>query len=82
MEGWMVIAIALSVFSNIAVIKWKVENDRLIDGILDGTVLVLLGYVFMGTISGLTIGSIASSMFSIFLLYSPPKLFKKEEDEY
>ena len=53
------LAIALSVFTNIAVIKWKLENDRIVDGVVDTAILLLLGFVFMGTISGLTIGTIA-----------------------
>ena len=74
MEGWLMLVIAISVFSNIAVIKWKFEHNRLGDAILDLVVLILISFVFMGTISGLTIGTLASSMFSLYLLISPPKM--------
>ena len=86
MDGFLPLIIAISVFSNIAIIKWKFENNRLADAFLDLAVLIIIGFVFMGTISGLTIGTLASSMFSLYLLVSPPKmpkikLFEKDEKD-
>jgi len=55
-------------------VKWKLENDRYADASLDAGVLVLLGWLFSGTISGLAIATIASAIMSLALLFSPPKM--------
>jgi uncharacterized protein (DUF983 family) len=62
---------------NVLIIKWKLEHDRLSDALLDGFILVILSFVFMGTISGLMVGTVASAVVSLFLLASPPKEYFK-----
>ena len=74
MESSLIWTMGVSVFINIAVLKWKIEHDRGADAALDAGVLVLLGWLFSNTISGLAIASIASMAFSMYLLVSPPKL--------
>lgn len=71
---WMMIVMGFAVFVNLAAIKWKLENGRTADAILDGTALTLIGWVFSGSISGLMIGTIASCFMSLYLLISPPKM--------
>ena len=61
-------------FFNLASIKWKLENQRTADAVLDGAVLILLGYVFGGSFSGLAIATVASAIMSVYLLISPPKM--------
>lgn len=70
----MMVTMGIFVFLNIAVIKWKLEHQRAADAALDAAVLVLIGWVFSDSISGLMIGTIASSCMSLYLLVSPPKL--------
>jgi Zn-dependent membrane protease YugP len=53
----------------------KIERKRISDAILDGFILVLLGFLFSGTIAGLMIGTIASAIVSLYLMISPPKEF-------
>lgn len=70
----IMIVMGIAVFFNIATIKWKLENQRVPDALLDASVLVLIGWVFSDTITGLMVGTIASACMSIYLLISPPKL--------
>ena len=75
MASTMVIFLmGIATFINIFSIKWKLENDRMADAGLDAAVLIGLGWVFGGTISGLAIATIASACMSAYLLISPPKM--------
>lgn len=69
---------------NVLIIKYKFEHNRFSDALLDGMVLFVLGMIFMGTIEGLKIATIASMIVSVYLLIFPPKeyfafLFKKRK---
>ena len=70
----MIILMGIALFFNIFSIKWKLENGRPADAFLDAVVLVVLGWVFGGTLSGLAIATVASGIMSIYLLISPPKM--------
>ncbi len=70
--GIFIMAIATAI--NIMAIKWKLENDRLADAGLDAIILVALGWVFGGTVSGLAIATLTSAIISAYLLISPPSL--------
>lgn len=56
---------------NVIVVLWKLRNDRILDGIIDGALLAAVMYVFMGSVSGLQMGTIGSAMVSIYLLLDP-----------
>ena len=58
---------------NVIIIYYKFTHDKIMSGAIDIAVLVALSWLFIGTISGLSIGMIASFFFSIYLLISPPK---------
>lgn len=60
---------------NVIVIKWKLENSRVGDATLDGGILILLAWVFGGTLGGMVIATVSSAIVSIYLLAFPPKLF-------
>ncbi len=64
---------------NIIVVVWKIRNDRVIDGIIDGTLLALTIYVLMDTLGGLQMGTIGSAMVSIYLLFDPIRIDISEE---
>jgi Na+/H+-translocating membrane pyrophosphatase len=76
-------AIAIIIFGiatamNLGVIKMKLEHDRNADAALDFILLVLLTWIFGGTITGLAVATIASSFISLYLYVSPPdKLINK-----
>jgi len=58
---------------NLLILKYKLENDRWVDAMLDGAILVSLALIFGGTIKGLIIATIASAIVSLWLLAFPPK---------
>lgn len=59
---------------NILVVMWKLRHDRVLDGIIDGSLLVLVAIIFSGSTAALIIGTIGSALVSIYLLISPIKL--------
>ncbi len=70
----MVIA-AVATAANILILKIKIEKERYSDALLDGLIFIALGFAFMGTITGLQIAVIASSLVSLYLWFFPPKEF-------
>lgn len=68
--------IGVAVAFNIIIIKVKLEKDRILDGVLDMLFLATVTTVFSGSYGALVVGTIASAIFSIYLLVSPPKLGK------
>jgi hypothetical protein len=75
MDTSFIIGGALATFLNFAIIKWKLEHNRYLDSTIDIGVFSVSSYMFMGTITGLSISMIASALMSIYLLISPPKFF-------
>lgn len=59
---------------NILTIKYKFENKRYADAILDFIILVTLSMLFKGSLGGLQVATVASAIVSIYLWYNPPKL--------
>ncbi len=73
MDVTAIFVLGVATFFNLFSIKWKLENERFGDAALDGVVLVLLGWVFGATITGLAIATVTSAIFSVYLLVSPPQ---------
>jgi hypothetical protein len=71
------IIIGVAVFFNIMIIFYKFNRERYLEGLLDGALLVLIGYVFGGSYNGLIVGTVASALVSIYLLIFPPKILKQ-----
>ncbi len=74
MNTYMMIVAGIFTFLNLWSVKWKLENERYADAVLDAGVLIGLGWLFSGTIAGLAIATIASAIMSLALLFSPPNL--------
>jgi len=73
--GFLVIlAFGLATAANLAVLKFKVEHFRYADATLDAVVLVVLAYIFGGSIDGLAVATVASAFVSLYLLVSPPDI--------
>lgn len=66
--------IGITVFFNIAIIKWKLNKERYFDAVIDISLLALVMFVFSGSYGALVVGTVASALVSILLLISPPKL--------
>ena len=65
--------IGIAVFFNLAVVKWKIDKERYLDASLDFAALVAITIFFSNSYATLVVGTIASALFSIYLLISPPK---------
>lgn len=71
-----VIIIGIVTAFNFIVIYWKFSNGRTADATLDLGIFAVIAFMFAGTISGLTVGMVASALVSFYLLIQPPeKLF-------
>jgi hypothetical protein len=77
----MLTILGLVLAFNILVIYAKLTHNRLADGLLDAGLLTLVTYVFSNSTDALIIGTIASAVISIFLYFSPPKIFQEEKEE-
>ena len=77
MDITAILIMGVAVAANIIIIKWKFEKDRTNDALLDAGLLIVLAFVFSGTISGLMVGTVASAVISLYLLISPPKSFNR-----
>ena len=77
-----ILMMGIAVAFNLIIIKMKIERYRYEDASLDSAILVLLGWLFSGSIAGLMIGTIASAFISIYLFISPPdELMKRFIDK-
>lgn len=70
------VLIGITVFFNIAFIKWKFDKERYSDAFLDITLLVLVMILFSGSYGALVVGTIASALVSIYLYFSTSKTEK------
>lgn len=67
-----ILLMGIALAFNILIIKFKLEDDRFADAGTDGGILLVLGYVFGGSIEGLAIATVGSAFISVFLMISPP----------
>jgi len=71
--GFLVIlSFGLATAANLAVLKFKLEHYRYVDAAIDAAVLIILAWIFSGSIAGLAIATVASSFVSLYLLVSSP----------
>lgn len=84
--GFLLIGIAVA-FNFIVIIR-KYRLGRYFDSFLDTAILAIICFLFSGTFSALTTGTIASMFVSIYLYFNPvtlsmfiPKSEEEDEDE-
>jgi len=65
------LVMGLFVSLNLIIIIWKYKHKRTLDATVDATLLVVVGFVFMGSQGALIMGTIGSFIVSIYLLFSP-----------
>jgi len=70
-----ILIISIATFFNIFILRWKYKHQRYTDMLIDVFVLIALGVLFGDTITGLSIATSVSALFSLYLLISPPKEF-------
>jgi len=65
--------IAVAVFLNFGLLKWKAERGRWGDISIDVATLGVLSFLFDDTMGGMVIALVAGALMSIYLLMFPPK---------
>ena len=61
---------------NFIVILVKFNRGRFLDAILDIGIFIAIASLFTGTISGMSVGMVASAIVSIYLWFNQPTFFK------
>ena len=69
----LILAAAFSMFFSFAILKFKLEKDRKLDFTIDVVVFATMNYLFMGSMTGIAIAMVSSTLFSLYLLIFPPK---------
>jgi len=66
----MVIA-GVAMFFNMAAVLYKYQEGNTANATLDLSVLGAIMYLFSGSTAALVIGTIASALFSVYLIFKP-----------
>lgn len=69
----MYIVMGIAAAFNVLVIWWKATNARVLDSLLDGGILIVLSWVFGGTLGGMLVATVSSAIVSLYFLAVPPK---------
>lgn len=70
----IILAMGVCTALNVIVILHKFRKLRIFDATLDLSIMAVLGFMFVGTITGLSIASIASALTSVYLWRYPIKI--------
>lgn len=62
----------IALFWNIVVIYWKITKGQNTNAMIDAIVLAFVLWIFSGSFAALAMGTIASALFSMFLIIKPP----------
>lgn len=69
--------IGIATAFNFIVILFKFKRHRYEDACFDLVIFTVISYMFAGTISGMSVGMVASAIVSIWLWFDPPKFLQK-----
>ena len=69
--------IGIATAFNFIVILFKFKRHRYEDACFDLGIFTVISYMFAGTISGMSVGMVASAIVSIWLWFDPPKFLQK-----
>ena len=69
--------IGIATAFNFIVILFKFKRHRYEDACFDLAVFIAISYMFAGTISGMSVGMVASAIVSIWLWFDPPTFLQK-----
>lgn len=71
------VVIGIATAFNFIVILFKFKRHRYEDACFDLVIFTVISYMFAGTISGMSVGMVASAIVSIWLWFDPPKFLQK-----
>ena len=69
--------IGIATAFNFIVIIFKFKRLRYEDACFDLAIFAIITWMFAGTISGMSVGMVASAIVSIWLWFDPPKFLQK-----
>ena len=69
--------IGIATAFNFIVILFKFKRHRYEDACFDLAIFIVISYMFAGTISGMSVGMVASAVVSIWLWFDPPKFLQR-----
>jgi len=67
----LIIAAGVATAFNVAIIKYKFDRGQSFNALLDSILLGLVMWIFHGSFSALAVGTIASAIISVYLIFSP-----------
>ena len=62
---------------NVILLKYKAEKSQWASFSLDLFVMSIMAWLFMGTMAGMSIALTISAIFSIYLIFFPPKFMSR-----
>jgi hypothetical protein len=73
---FLILIAGIAVAVNFIFIKFKFEHERYADGFVDLGTLMVLAFLFSGTMTGEAIAMVASAIISVYLWFNPPNIDK------
>ncbi len=73
MDGVSALVLGIALWFNFVTIYYKIKHGNILNGIFDAVILILIMWLTAGSLAGLSIGTIASALFSIYLVFDPIK---------
>lgn len=66
----------VATFFNFIILLWKFNRQRYSDLAFDVATLVIISWLFSGTLGGMIVAMIASALISLYLIAFPPNFMK------
>lgn len=71
------LVIGIATAFNFLVILTKFKRNRYEDACFDLGIFAIITWMFAGTISGMSVGMVASAIVSIWLWFNPPRFLQR-----
>ena len=68
----LIIWMSIAGFINVVLLKYKAERAQWASFALDISVMGIMAWLFLGTLTGMSIALTMSAMFSLYLIFFPP----------
>jgi len=65
------VIMGLAVAFNILIVLWKLTHKRILDGFVDGALLVVVAMIFSASLGALMMGTVGSFIVSVYLYFCP-----------